>query len=261
MVERDKNHPASSSGRWATRAAPAQNFGDIEAWIRDRDPSRPIHYERDRSYRHSDFHSVMYPALDELEAIGRREEPTPEACGRFADDAAGALPHLLCEYGHAMGNGPGSLADYQRILESHDRFCGAFIWEWVDHGLWGHDADGEPYVRHGGDLDQKPNGERYCLDGLCSPTARRRPGLIEYAKGGRAGRRSTSTPTRHVTGTVRRQRSGPPPSTVDGVRRRVTVASRRTRVPQVAARPARRPPLPVPEAATGRATRNRANDG
>jgi beta-galactosidase len=182
MVERDKNHPSVIIWSLGNESDAGAAFADMEEWIRDRDPSRPIHYERDRSYRHSDFHSVMYPSLDELSAIGRRAEPAPE--GVPTDDAARSrtLPHLLCEYGHAMGNGPGSLADYQKILEGSDRFCGAFVWEWIDHGLWGTDADGVPYLRHGGDIDVKPNGDRFCLDGLVFADRTPSPGLIEYAK-------------------------------------------------------------------------------
>jgi beta-galactosidase len=89
------------------------------------------------------------------------------------------LPFLLCEYAHAMGAGPGSLADYQRILESSERFCGAFVWEWVDHGFNAYDADGEPFVLHGGDVAYRPNGGRYCLDGLVAPDRTPWPGLAE----------------------------------------------------------------------------------
>ena len=45
------------------------------------------------------------------------------------------MPFLLCEYAHAMGNGPGGLADYQALFERHPRCQGGFVWEWIDHGL------------------------------------------------------------------------------------------------------------------------------
>ena len=42
---------------------------------------------------------------------------------------------MLCEYGHAMGNGPGGLADYAELFDRHPRLHGGFIWEWIDHGI------------------------------------------------------------------------------------------------------------------------------
>uniref|UniRef100_UPI003B3BCC74 glycoside hydrolase family 2 TIM barrel-domain containing protein n=1 Tax=Pseudactinotalea sp. TaxID=1926260 RepID=UPI003B3BCC74 len=184
MVERDKNHPSIIVWSLANESEGGEGFDAIEAWIRDRDPSRPIHYERDRTYHNSDFYSVMYPSLDEVAAIGRREEETPEV---LAEDAEGerrrrALPFLLCEFAHAQGNGPGSLADYEEIFSSSDRFCGAFVWEWIDHGYKAVTEAGEVYVRHGGDIDYLPNGQRYCHDGLLFADRTPSPGLLEYAK-------------------------------------------------------------------------------
>ena len=184
MVERDKNHPCVVIWSLGNESDAGANLAEIEDWIRQRDPSRPLHYERDRSYRHSDFFSLMYPDLATLEAIGRREEPTPDGVRPHSpdDQRRRQLPFLLCEYGHAMGNGPGSLQDYQRILDDHDRFAGAFVWEWIDHGLTGTTEDGSSYLRHGGDIDYRPNGGRYCLDGLLFADRTPSPGLAELHK-------------------------------------------------------------------------------
>jgi len=183
MVERDKNRPSVVIWSMANESWTGDMFGELERWIRERDPSRPIHYERDPSYRNSDFYSLMYPPLEDLERIGRREEKTPEQVeSGSADDARRrSLPFLLCEYAHAMGNGPGSLADYQRILEAQERFCGAFVWEWIDHGFRATTASGDEYFIHGGDVDYAPNGGSYCIDGLVFPDRTPSPGLAEYA--------------------------------------------------------------------------------
>jgi beta-galactosidase len=181
MVESDKNHPSVVVWSLGNESGSGENFGVLERWIRHRDPSRPIHYERDPSYRHSDFYSVMYPDQARLEAITRREEPTPDGVvpGSPDDVRRRGLPFLLCEYAHAMGNGPGSLADYQRILEASDRVCGAFVWEWIDHGLRHRDAEGREFFMHGGDVDLRPTGGRFCLDGLVFPDRTPSPGLAE----------------------------------------------------------------------------------
>ncbi|GAA4433547.1 glycoside hydrolase family 2 TIM barrel-domain containing protein [Georgenia halophila] len=181
MVERDKNRPSVIIWSLANESWVGENFDALESWVRDRDPSRPIHYERDPSYRNSDFYSLMYPAQELLEQIGRREEPRPEGVSDEEDSRRRTLPFLLCEYAHAMGNGPGSLVDYQRILESSDRFCGAFVWEWIDHGFRHRAGDGE-YFMHGGDVAYAPNGGRYCLDGLLFPDRTPSPGLHELKK-------------------------------------------------------------------------------
>ena len=181
MVERDKNHPSIVVWSMANESWVGENFDVLEQWIRERDPSRPIMYERDPSYRNSDFSSLMYPDEELLEAIGRREEPTPAGvvAGSPDDVRRRRLPFLLCEYAHAMGNGPGSLVDYQRILESSDRFCGGFVWEWIDHGFRSTDAAGNEFVMHGGDVAFRPNGGRYCLDGLVFADRTPSPGLAE----------------------------------------------------------------------------------
>ena len=52
-----------------------------------------------------------------ITAIGHRAEP------RTADPRHDAhrrgLPFLLCEYAHAMGNGPGGLGDYRELFEAY----------------------------------------------------------------------------------------------------------------------------------------------
>ncbi|UFU02850.1 DUF4981 domain-containing protein [Ruania suaedae] len=182
MVEPDKNHPSVVIWSMANESWTGAGFDLLEQWIRERDPSRPVLYERDPSYRNSDFYSCMYPELDALEAIGRREETRPENVTDAEDARRRTLPFLLVEYAHAMGNGPGSLQDYQRILESSDRFCGGFVWEWIDHGFDARTTDGTPFTLHGGAVDFRPTGGRFCLDGLVFADRTPSPGLTELAK-------------------------------------------------------------------------------
>lgn len=63
----------------------------------------------------------MYTRHKALENLGR--------------DTAKKKPHVVCEYAHAMGNGPGGLKEYWEIFERYPRLQGGFIWEWVDHGI------------------------------------------------------------------------------------------------------------------------------
>ncbi|WP_354147652.1 glycoside hydrolase family 2 TIM barrel-domain containing protein [Arthrobacter sp. 754] len=182
MVERDKNSPSVVAWSLANESWVGGNFDAVETWIRHRDPSRPIHYERDPSYRNSDFASLMYPSLELLAQIGRREDPRPAGIDDDDDARRRSLPFLLCEYAHAMGNGPGSLLDYHRILKAHERFCGGFVWEWIDHGFTHRDAAGHEFIMHGADVDYRPNGGRYCLDGLVFSDRTPSTGLGELKK-------------------------------------------------------------------------------
>jgi beta-galactosidase len=181
-VERDKNRPSVVLWSLANESGTGEAFADMERWVRERDPSRPVLYERDPSYRNSDFYSLMYPSLEELDRIGRREEPTPAGVSAEDDDRRRALPFLLIEYAHAMGNGPGSLMDYWRIMQRHDRICGGFVWEWIDHGFHAETPDGTRFIMHGDDVDYDPRGGRFSLHGLVFSDRTPTPGLVELAK-------------------------------------------------------------------------------
>ena len=200
-VERDKNRPSVVVWSLANESMTGDTFGEMRRWLDQRDPSRPVLYERDPSYRDSDFYSLMYPSLELLEKIGRREEPRgghlsmhgmvvdesgvaplPDGVTEADETRRRGLPFLLVEYAHAMGNGPGSLQDYWRIIRAHDRLCGAFVWEWIDHGFSARAADGTLFTMHGDDVDYDPRGGRFSLHGLVFSDRTPTPGLIELTK-------------------------------------------------------------------------------
>ncbi|MFI7065505.1 glycoside hydrolase family 2 TIM barrel-domain containing protein [Kribbella sp. NPDC050124] len=176
MVERDKNHPSVIIWSLANESHRGRNFGTLAAWTRERDPGRALFYERDRSYEFSDFYSLMYTPLDELERIGTRTEDVVIDEPALEERRRG-LPFILAEYAHAMGNGPGGLADYQRMLERYPRLQGGFVWEWIDHGLL---LPGATDYVYGGDFGEPVHGANFCIDGLLFPDRTPSPGLLEY---------------------------------------------------------------------------------
>ncbi|MBW8817516.1 MAG: DUF4981 domain-containing protein [Streptomyces sp.] len=183
LVERDKNHPSVIVWSLGNEAGTGVNLADAAAWIRDRDDSRLIHYEGDhRSCAYVDLYSRMYIGLDELAAVGRGQEPlTPDP----ADDSRRrALPAVLCEYGHAMGTGPGGLSEYQQVIEAHPRLAGGFVWEWIDHGIARLSEGDDPRIFHayGGDFGEEIHDGSFVADGLLFPDRTPSPGLIEYKK-------------------------------------------------------------------------------
>ncbi|WP_052852724.1 glycoside hydrolase family 2 TIM barrel-domain containing protein [Streptomyces avicenniae] len=180
MVERDKNHPSVVVWSLGNECGAGSGLSAMAAWMRERDPSRPLHYENDPSYPDSDFYSRMYAPHDEVELIGRRaEEPLADPA---ADARRRSLPFVLCEYAHAMGNGPGGLGEYQRLFETYERLQGGFVWEWIDHGLPRRTADGRVYFAYGGDFGEELHDGNFVCDGLLFPDRTPSPGLVEYKK-------------------------------------------------------------------------------
>jgi beta-galactosidase/evolved beta-galactosidase subunit alpha len=149
------------------------------------DPTRPIHYEGDYLLKTVDVYSRMYAPVEQVSLIGKGEEDEfrkvtnskPEGERRFTGQ-----PFVLCEYAHAMGNGPGGLKEYWDLIWQYDRLMGAFVWEWADHGIRRKTADGREYFVYGGDFGDMPNDGNFVCDGLVFSDRRPSPGLTEYKK-------------------------------------------------------------------------------
>jgi beta-galactosidase len=180
MVERDKNHPSVVMWSLGNECGTGAGLSAMASWIRERDPARPIHYEGDLSCPDVDVYSRMYADHAESELIGRRAEP-PLADAE-SDKRRRNMPFILCEYAHAMGNGPGGLAEYQRIFDTYERCQGGFVWEWIDHGLRRRTADGTAYFAYGGDFGEELHDGNFVCDGLLFPDRTPSPGLVEYKK-------------------------------------------------------------------------------
>src|SRR5690606_3295498 len=146
----------------------------MTAWIKHRDPSRPVHYEGtitfdwSRGRAASDYVSPMYPEIAKLvQWVTDPKNPDQR-------------PVILCEFSHAMGNSNGSLGDYFDAFDQHHGLQGGFIWEWVDHGLKKRTADGREFWAYGGDFGDEPSDKNFVCDGLVWPDRKPHPGLFEY---------------------------------------------------------------------------------
>jgi beta-galactosidase len=176
-VERDKNHPSVIMWSLGNEAGTGRNLEQMAEWVRGRDPGRLIHYEGEPDAFYTDVYSRMYPGYDELDAIGRRQEPV--TANPEHDEHRRRLPMIVCEYGHAMGNGPGGLAEYAELFDRHPRLHGGFIWEWIDHGIAQLTAQGERYFAYGGDFGERVHDRNFVIDGLVFPDRTPSPGLLE----------------------------------------------------------------------------------
>lgn len=168
MVKRDRNHPSVIMWSLGNESGAGRNFTAMYGAIKEIDSTRLVHYEGDRVAAYSDIYTTMYTRLNALEEIGK--------------DSEGKKPHILCEYAHAMGNGPGGLTEYQEIMRKYPRLQGGFVWEWYDHGIQQVDENGDVYYLYGGDYGDFPTNGNFCIDGLVFPDRTPSPGLIEYKK-------------------------------------------------------------------------------
>ncbi|MFE3828993.1 glycoside hydrolase family 2 TIM barrel-domain containing protein [Streptomyces sp. NPDC059092] len=180
MVERDKNHAGVIMWSLGNESGTGDNLRAMADWSHQRDPGRPVHYEGDWDSGYVDVYSRMYADHAETDRIGHgTEDPTTDP---ELDEHRRSLPFILCEYGHAMGNGPGGLSEYQRLFEQHPRLQGGFIWEWIDHGVRRRTPEGEEFFAYGGDFGEVVHDGNFVADGLVFPDRTPSPGLIEYKK-------------------------------------------------------------------------------
>ena len=171
MVQRDKNHPSVIIWSLGNESGYGPNHHAMIDAIRALDPGRPIHYESaygDEDYAGLDMVSHMYTHVPELIEEGKK-----------TDDPR---PFFLCEYAHAMGNGPGSLKEYWDVIDQYPRLLGGCVWEWADHGIRQWTDTGEEWFAYGGDFGDVPNDGSFCIDGLCSPDRVPHPALLELKK-------------------------------------------------------------------------------
>ncbi len=167
MVEANKNHPSVVIWSLGNEAGWGTNFEKMASYIRTADPSRPIHYQHMNSV--ADMMSYMYPTVDYLQ----RALNNPEI----------DQPIILCEYVHSMGNSTGNIEEYMELMEHNRNFIGAFIWDWVDQGLWKENEQGEDYWAYGGDYGDDPNAGNFNFNGVVFPDRQPQPALqkVKYA--------------------------------------------------------------------------------
>nr|WP_091187655.1 glycoside hydrolase family 2 TIM barrel-domain containing protein [Paenibacillus catalpae] len=172
MVERDKNHACIVMWSMGNESGYGENHIAMQDWTRRRDPSRPVHYEGaahvykgNPNVETLDVNSRMYASVEEVQQYGA--------------DPANTKPLFLCEYSHAMGNGPGDLKEYWDVFYAYPKLMGGCVWEWNDHGALTYTAEGKPFYAYGGDFGDKPNDGNFCLDGLVTPDRKPHIGLLE----------------------------------------------------------------------------------
>lgn len=164
MVEHYKNHPSIIIWSLGNESGFGANHRSMAQLTRKLDSTRPIHYEGDHKQEVVDIIGPMYPPIDQTAELAKKEEK----------------PVILCEYAHAMGNGPGELEEYWEVFYRYPSAQGGFIWDWLDQGIAVEKLSGELCYTYGGDFGEKPHDKNFNINGLVFPDRTPSPGLKEY---------------------------------------------------------------------------------
>jgi len=168
LVERDKNRTCVIIWSLGNESSFGKAFFEGATYIKNRDKTRPIHYEglqfADPKYYYSelvDMVSMMYPSFETI-----RE--------KVLDNPEETRPFVMCEYTHAMGNSCGDIAEYWDMIYNNEQMLGAFVWEWADHGI-----KTEKGFLYGGDFNETEHDGNFCADGLLTPDRKLKSNALE----------------------------------------------------------------------------------
>ena len=160
MLERDKNHPSVIMWSMGNECGNGVNFEYTYDWMKNRDKTRPVTYERAIYDRNTDAIGLMYASPDYLK--------------RFVNQHLDSLnrPFIMVEYCHAMGNSMGGLQDYWDVFEAHEQLQGGCIWDWVDQSFIVHDSvKNVDWLAVGGDFGHAygvGDDDAFCANGVVS---------------------------------------------------------------------------------------------
>ncbi len=186
MFERDKNHPCIIMWSVGNESGIGRNHRAMADYFHSRMEGCIVHSEDISRRLHNNLSSEDKAVRANVECdyidIESRMYPSPDECLRdYLTGKTYSKPLFLCEYSHAMGNGPGCLGEYWDMILSHDSFFGGCVWEFIDHSVAiGDNIYADPHYTYGGDFGDKPNDGNFCVDGLVYPDRRPHTGLLEY---------------------------------------------------------------------------------
>ena len=150
-VQRDKNHVSIIMWSLGNESGHGDNFVAMADYVKGLGDGRLCHWEcscREGFPGVSQVYSRMYTAPNDLEGFVNNPDITD--------------PIFLCEYSHAMGNGPGDVYNYVELFNKHKSLIGGCVWEWADHTVL---KDGVPC--YGGDFEgELVHFGEFCCDGM-----------------------------------------------------------------------------------------------
>ncbi len=163
-VQRDKNHVSVIMWSLGNESAHGPNFDVMAQYVRSLGDHRLCHWEnccREGMFDATDVYSHMYPSHSDIE--------------NFVVDKNITKPIFICEYAHAMGNGPGDVYYYVEQFNKYKSIIGGCVWEWADHTVF---KDG--VACYGGDFDGEiTNFGNFCCDGMVTYDRKIKAGSLE----------------------------------------------------------------------------------
>lgn len=191
LITRDINRTSVIFWSLGNESGYGTNLLAAAEFIKEYDNTRLLHYES--THKLDDTSDAILDVVSQMYT-------SPEDILKFLEDEKEKRPFLLCEYCHAMGNGPGDLEDYNSLFLTSDRLCGGLIWEWADHGfILGKTDEGKIKYGYGGDFGERHNDGNFCMDALCYPDRTPHTGLLEAKQVYRPVRvYSTDTPEKFI---------------------------------------------------------------
>ncbi|MGM8362174.1 glycoside hydrolase family 2 TIM barrel-domain containing protein [Flavobacterium sp. ARAG 55.4] len=178
MVERDKNHPSVIIWSMGNEAGNGYNFYRAYLWLKNRDASRPVQYERastsgweGKSMKFEWNSDIIDPQYSSPKGMQEyiAANPNPDR------------PYILSEYAHAMGNSMGNFKDYWDLFRKEKNFQGGFIWDMIDQSVYKTREDGTKVFAYGGDFGPKevPSANNFLNNGVFNPERKPNPHAFE----------------------------------------------------------------------------------
>lgn len=161
--QRDKNHCSVFAWSTGNESGHGDNHAAMIDYLRENDTKRLVHCEdASRMSERSEFYGTdLTHYADRTDLFSRMYEGI-DSIKQKAESADFKHPYFLCEYSHAMGNGPGDVYDYWDLIYKHKKLIGGCVWEWADHTVI---EDGVP--KYGGDFaGEMTNDGNFCADGM-----------------------------------------------------------------------------------------------
>lgn len=154
-VESQKNHPSIIIWSLGNEAGNGPNFIAAYQWIKERDNSRLVQYERAEYGENTDIYCPMYADYNHIIDYASKEQ---------------RRPLIQCEYAHAMGNSMGGFKEYWDIIRKYPLLQGGFIWDFADQALRDYTEDGRMIYTYGGDYGRYPaTDHNFNCNGVFSP--------------------------------------------------------------------------------------------